>query len=274
MSLNVVEIQSLARAVRRDILEMSLHAGPNGGHIGGSLSCADILAVLYKEVMHHSPQRPDAPDRDRFFLSKGHVALAHYAVLAEMGYFPREELKGFEASGGSFPTHEVFCNEKGIEASGGSLGYGLSLGVGCALAGKKDGNTYRVFVLLGDGECNEGSVWEAAMSASRFRLDHLTAIVDVNGQSLDGFTRDIMPISDLESVFHGFGWDVRKVDGHDIEQLHAALSAVPQGRPVAVLAQTVKGKGIRSIEGKTGWHHAILSEEEYDTFLSELEETM
>lgn len=264
-------VRSLALRVRRDILDMTFHAGMNGGHLGGGLSCADILSVLYQEVMHHSPELATAPERDRFFLSKGHVALAHYAVLAERGYFPKNELESFEQDGGHLPTHEVMCLGKGIESSSGSLGYGLSLAVGCALAGRSKGLSYHTYVLLGDGECNEGTVWEAAMSASRFGLDNLTAIVDVNGQSLDGFAQDVMPVPDFASVFRGFGWQVVEVDGHDFQKLREALLERAKDQPVVVLARTVKGKGIHSIEGRTGWHHAHLSEEMYQEFLAELE---
>lgn len=265
------KLQRLADSIRHDILEMTYHAGVIGGHIGGALSCADILAVLYGAVLNVSCGDPLCPERDRFLLSKGHAALAHYAALMETGFISREELRQFEASGGKFLTHEVRDVKHGIEISGGSLGYGLSIGVGCALNAKIRGQAYKTYVLLGDGECNEGSVWEACMSAARFRLDNLTAVVDVNKQSLDGFTSAVMPVADFKGVFTGFGWHVVEADGHDVEQLQRALTARAFEKPVAVIADTLKGKGIRSIEGKEGWHHASLSDEQYQGFINQLE---
>lgn len=264
-------LQELADAIRRDILAMTLHSGGNGGHIGGALSSAEILAVLYGEVLNVDPEEPTAPERDRFLLSKGHVALGLYAVLAECGFITREEMMSFEASGGDFPTHVVMNPAKGIEISSGSLGWGLSIGVGCALAAKRRGESHRVFVLLGDGECNEGTVWEAAMSASRFALDNLTAIVDMNGQQADGYTRDIMPVHDMAAVFRGFGFAVTEVDGNDIGQLLDALRAPVEGQPKAIIAHTLKGKGVGAIEGKPGWHHAVLTQEQYDAFIRDME---
>lgn len=264
-------LQELADAIRRDILAMTLHSGGNGGHIGGALSSAEILAVLYGEVLNVDPEEPTAPERDRFLLSKGHVALGLYAVLAECGFITREEMMSFEASGGDFPTHVVMNPAKGIEISSGSLGWGLSIGVGCALAAKRRGESHRVFVLLGDGECNEGTVWEAAMSASRFALDNLTAIVDMNGQQADGYTRDIMPVHDMAAVFRGFGFAVTEVDGNDIGQLLDALGAPVEGQPKAIIAHTLKGKGVGAIEGKLGWHHAVLTQEQYDAFIRDME---
>lgn len=264
-------LRELAHAIRSDVLDMTYRAGANGGHLGGALSCADILAVLYGQVMHIVPAQADAPERDRFFLSKGHVALAHYAALAEAGFLPKEELLTFEQSGSDLPTHEVRNLGKGIEISSGSLGYGLSLGIGSALYAKRHGFDRHVYVLLGDGECNEGSVWEAAMAAARLQLDNLTAIVDINGQSLDGFTADIMPVQDHAKVWSGFGWETATVDGHDLAQLAEALASRAEAKPVVVLAKTVKGYGLPSIAGKTGWHHARLSEEQYQALKQELE---
>lgn len=264
--------RDLAAAVRRDVLDMTAHAGVNGGHIGGALSCADILAVLYGEVLDVSPAEPEKPTRDRFLLSKGHVTLALYAVLAECGFLTREEMMSFEDSGGAFPTHAVMAPQKGIEISSGSLGWGLSIGVGCALAAKIRGQGHRVYVLLGDGECNEGTVWEAAMSAARFALDDLTVIVDVNGQQLDGYTADVMPLHDVAAVFRGFGFHVTEVDGNDPAALLRALQTRVDKKPAAVIARTKKGKGIKTIEGKTGWHHAVVTQEQYDAFVKELEE--
>lgn len=267
------ELRALAKAIRKDILDMTFHAGTNGAHIGGALSSADILAVLYGKVLRVSPDNPTDPSRDRFFLSKGHAALALYAVLAECGFLSRDEMMSFEARESDYQTHTVMNLQKGIEISSGSLGWGLSIGVGSSLAAKRKGNEYRVFVLLGDGECNEGSVWEAAMSAARFSLDNLTVIVDVNAQQGDGYSEDIMPVCDMPEVFRGFGFHVIEVDGHDISQLSDAFCAPTNNRPTAILAHTLKGKGVASIEGKAGWHHTILTQEQYDAFIHELEDS-
>lgn len=267
----VSRIQQLADSVRHDILLLTLNAGVNGGHIGGALSSADILAVLYGEVLRISSKEPEHPLRDRFLLSKGHIALAHYAVLAECGFISKEDMLTFEESGSEFPTHAVMNQQKGIEISGGSLGYGLSIGVGCALAAKKKGENYRTFVLLGDGECNEGTVWEAAMSAAKFKLDNLTVIIDVNEQQLDGYTANIMPIYNLPMVFEGFGFHVIEVDGNDIEQLLNAFNEVIENSPKVIIAHTIKSKGVKSIEGQEGWHHARITKEQYDMFVKDLE---
>ena len=264
------ELRALAKAIRNDILDMTFQAGINGAHIGGAMSSADILAVLYGEVLRVSPDNLADPSRDRFLLSKGHVALALYAVLAECGFISRDEMMSFEGPGSDFPTHAVMNLGKGIEISSGSLGWGLSIGVGCALAAKRAGADYHTFVLLGDGECNEGSVWEAAMSAVRFGLDNLTVIVDANGQQLDGYSADVMPLHDIPGIFRGFGFFVEEADGHDMEQLYSALHTTAAGIPTAVVAHTVKGKGIREIEGKTGWQHTTLTQEQYEIFAESL----
>lgn len=265
------EIRQLAKRIRKDVLEMIWKAGVNGGHIGGAFSCAEILACLYGRVMNLTPECVRKKDRDRFLLSKGHVALAHYAVLKELGFISEKEMLSFEVSGSPFPTHAVMCPEKGIEISSGSLGYGLSIGVGCALAAKKAGRKYHTYVLAGDGECNEGSIWEAAMAAARLRLDNLTFIIDRNGLQLDGYTERIMPVQDFFAVLSGFGFHTAVVDGHDTSQLCNALCQKKDGMPTAVIANTIKGKGIPSIEGKEGWHHVHLTQEQYDGFLQELE---
>ena len=265
------ELKRLAKVVRKDILNMTFQSGVNGGHIGGALSSADILAVLYGKTLNITPENPTDPDRDRFILSKGHVAIAHYAVLAECGFIPKEELDTFEKSGSELPTHEVMDIRKGIEVSSGSLGYGLSIGVGCALDAKRKDKDYRVYVLLGDGECNEGSVWEATMAAVKFKLDNLTIIIDVNKQQLDGYTADIMPISNFKQIFEGYGCNVVEVNGNEVDELMKAFDTISKDKPTVVLAYTMKGKGIESIEGELGWHHVRISEEQYNNFVEELE---
>ena len=265
------ELRNFAHRIRLDVLKMTADAGANGGHIGGAFSSAEILAVLYGGVMNVSPERFSDEERDRFILSKGHCAIAHYAALKEAGFMTEEDLSAFEVSGSKFPTHEVMRLQNGIETSSGSLGYGLSVGIGCALAAKLRGRKYHTYVLLGDGECNEGTVWEAAMSAVRFGTENLTAIVDVNGQSLDGMTADVMPVKNMAGVWAGFGWHVTETDGNDVEQLIQALADKAEGSPHVVIARTVKSKGIPSIEGKTGWHHTRLTEIQYKSLLEELE---
>ena len=264
------EIFDLALKIRQNVLDMTFNSGPNGGHLGGSLSCADILAVLYGSILKVDSHNPANPCRDRFILSKGHCSIAHYAVLAECGFLTREEMMSFEVSGGNYSTHELINIDKGIEVTSGSLGYGLSIGVGIALHAKRTEKQYKTYVLMGDGECNEGTVWEAAMAAARFKLNDLVVIVDVNGQSLDGFTTSIMPVFDMEKVWEGFGWHVIVVDGNDIKQLLECFSLLSQEKPNVIIANTKKGKGIASIEGKVGWHHARLTEEQYKAFSSEL----
>ena len=265
------ELKNFAHRIRLDVLKMTAQAGANGGHIGGAFSSAEILAVLYGKIMNVSPEKYSDEERDRFILSKGHCALAHYAVLKEAGFITEEDISAFEVSGSNFPTHEVMRLQSGIETSSGSLGYGLSVGIGCALAAKLRSRKYHTYVLLGDGECNEGTVWEAAMSAARFGTDNLTAIVDVNGQSLDGLTSDVMPVMNMAGVWAGFGWHVTETDGNDVAQLIEAFADKAEGKPHVLIARTLKAKGIPSIEGKTGWHHARLTEIQYKNLLDELE---
>ncbi len=264
-------IKELAWKIRNDVLDMTFHAGVEGGHIGGAFSAADILAVLYGAEMNIDPKNPTNPDRDRFILSKGHISLAHYAVLKECGYLTQEDLDSFESNGSLFSTHELECPEQGIEVTSGSLGYGLSIGIGVALSAKRKNQMYRTFVLLGDGECNEGSVWEAAMAAARYKLDNLIAIIDKNGQQLDGFTKDVMPVYDIEKVFQGFGWNTIVINGHNYGEIQRAIGNVVEGVPMAIIAETIKSKGLPSIEGKVGWHHARITDEQYIEFKKELE---
>lgn len=270
---DIVKLEKLAKSVRRNIIEMTYHAKTGGGHIGGALSSADIFAALYGDVMNVAPDKTLDENRDRFILSKGHVALGYYGVLAECGFISHAEMMTFEDSGSDFPTHTMMNLSKGIETSSGSLGYGLSIGIGTALAAKKKGLNYYVYVLLGDGESNEGSVWEAVMSAAKIGVDNLTAIVDINGQQNDGYTSKVMPIYDIEQVYKGFGWNTVVIDGHNMNEIIEGLRTRADGKPTVVLAKTLKAKGIKSIEGKEGWHHARITEGEYELFLKELEES-
>lgn len=264
-------IQNLAWRIRRNVLDMTFLGGVEGGHLGGAFSSAEILAVLYGAVMNIDPNNPADPNRDRFILSKGHISIAHYAVLKECGFLSQEDLDSFEKNGSPYSTHELQDTKHGIEITSGSLGYGLSIGVGIALSARNKKQDYKTYVLLGDGECNEGCVWEAAMAAAKYKLKNLIAIVDKNGQQLDGYTSDIMPIHNISKVFEGFGWNVLTIDGHNIESIQTALHNKSDDKPTVIIAETIKSKGLPSIEGKPGWHHARITEEQYQIFKEELE---
>jgi transketolase len=261
MDRTVTELKARATRMRRRALGMAFGAGPLGAHIGPALSIMEICAVLYGAVMKLDPRDPSSPDRDRFLLSKGHGSLALYTALAEAGFFPVEELDTFETPE-SFLTGQPAMNlAKGIEISSGSLGLSLSLGVGIAIAGKKSGRSYRTYVLMGDGECNEGTVWEAAMSAAHFKLPNLVAIVDANGMQSDGPCASVLDMGSHEEKWRSFGWDAVRVDGHDVGALFQAFTA-PRGgseRPLAVIASTVKGKGVSFMESNNEWHHNRLT---------------
>ena len=255
---------------RRVILTMIRDA--NGGHTGGSLSCVDILNVLYNRVLRVSPETAGDPDRDRYIHSKGHAVEALYAVLADRGFFPVEDLKTFSRYNSPYvghPTRKV----KGIEHNTGALGHGLAFGIGVALAGKRDGRAYRVYVLLGDGELAEGSNWEACMAASHYGLDNLVMIVDRNGLQISGETEKVNRLEPLADKFRAFGFAVRAVDGHKLADLQEIFSSVPfeAGRPNAVLAATVKGKGISFIENRAEWHHHVPGSAEYAAAMAELD---
>jgi transketolase len=254
---------------RRDILHAIKHAG--AGHTGGSLSCTDILNVLYNRVLRVSPGTFDSPKRDRYVQSKGHSVEALFVVLADQGFYPASELDTLCAYGSHFvghPTRKV----PGIEQNTGALGHGLPICTGMALGGKLDGAAYRVFTLVGDGELAEGSNWEAALAAAHYRLDNLTAIIDCNTLQITGRTSDVMSTEPLADKFAAFGWAVRTVDGHDFEALTEALSAPLQaGKPGAVIARTVKGKGVSFMEDNGAWHHRVPNDEEYARALAEID---
>lgn len=254
---------------RRDLLRSIYHAG--AGHTGGSLSCVDILNVLYNRVLRVSADCFDDPNRDRYVQSKGHSVEALYVVLADRGYFPRSELETLCRYRSPFvghPTRKV----PGIEMNTGALGHGLPISVGMALAGKLDEASYRVFTLLGDGEMAEGSNWEAAMAAAHYKLDNLTAILDHNTLQITGRTRDVCCNEPLDEKFAAFGWHVRLVDGHDLAELTEALTNAPgSGQPTIVIANTTKGKGVSFMEDVVKWHHGVPSEVEFATAIGELE---
>jgi transketolase len=255
-------LAELARRVREHIVDMC--ALPEGGHLGGSMSLVELLVTLYFEVMRVDPADPRWPDRDILVLSKGHGALALYATLAERGFFPADELVGYATAGSRLMGHPSSA-VPGVEMPTGSLGHGLSLGAGFALAARLDRHPRRCFVVLGDGELQEGSVWEAAMGASSLRLDQLVAIVDRNGLQITGGTEATVRLEPLADRWHSFGWAVREVDGHDPAALAATLRAAPEepGRPTAVIATTVKGKGVAFVEGRPQSHYARLGERQH-----------
>ena len=251
-------------------LDMVYHCA--SGHLGGSFSAMDVLTVLYFETMHIDPAAPQDPDRDRFVLSKGHCTPALYPILAQRGFFPEEDLKLFRSIDGHLSGHAEMRYVKGVDMSTGSLGQGISAAVGMALAGKLDGRGYRTYALLGDGEIEEGQVWEAFMSAAKYELDSLCAVIDVNGLQIDGRTADVMPSEPLDEKMAAFGWHVIKVDGHDVEAIAAAFEAAKtvKGKPTVLLAKTVKGKGFSFMENDPGWHGKAPNAEQYEKARAEL----
>ena len=259
----------LATQIRIHALKMVHRA--KSSHIGGSLSMADLLAVLYGGVLRVDPSRPEWLDRDRFILSKGHAVTAVYASLAEQGFFPIEWLDTFYLDGSHLPGH-ITRGVPGVEASTGSLGHGLSIGCGIALAGKRDNCSYRVFTLLSDGECDEGSTWEAVLFAPHHRLDNLIAIVDYNKIQSFGAVKEVLNLDPLAEKWRGFGWAVREIDGHDFNQIESALLSVPfkVGQPTCVIAHTVKGKGVSFMENQLAWHYQHPSDDELHQALAEL----
>ena len=265
----IVNIKKLTKEIRKNILKLSLAAGASSSHFGGSLSTVELLATLYNSVLKFDVSNPLWEERDRFILSKGHACLGYYSVLCEKGYFTKEDLNLFEKNGSFLLGHPVINKKKGIEFSNGSLGMGLSLGIGVAIAAKKNKKNYKVFVLIGDGECNEGSVWEASMSASHFKLNNLTAILDKNNLQQTGSNEEIMSTKELGDKWRSFNWDVKEIDGHDIAQILAAFNYVSE-KPKLILANTIKGKGFSFSENNNDWHHKIMTKKQYDDALKEL----
>lgn len=265
-------LEALARQIRRDIVTMLHRAG--SGHTGGSLSATDLIVALFFGKMRHRPAEPLWSGRDRFVLSKGHAAPAYYAALARAGYFPLEELLTLRQLGSCLQGHPDCILTPGVEVSSGSLGQGLSVAQGIALGLRLDGSSSRVYAILGDGECQEGQVWEAAMSCAHFRIDNLCTLVDCNDLQIDGLVREVMNVEPLADKFAAFGWHVLDIDGHDMSQILAALAAAEQvkGRPTVILARTVKGKGVSIFEGKAKYHGVAPDDEELAQALKELGE--
>ena len=266
-------LQKICKKTRRNIISMIYNS--QSGHPGGSLSAVEIIVTLYKKCMKHYPdcdKNPDYNNRDRFVLSKGHASAVLYAVMAECGYFPEEELNAFRKLGSRLQGHPSCRLLKGVEVSTGSLGQGLSMANGIALSLKIDKNPANVFVYMGDGELQEGSVWEAAMAAAHYKLDNVIAFVDYNGLQIDGQTCKIMNLGDLSKKFEAFGWDVITIDGHNIVEIENAVDKAKKNqKPTVIIAKTVKGKGVSFMENQAGWHGKAPKKEEFELAMKELE---
>ena len=259
-------------AAKARLLGVDMVYTAQSGHPGGSMSCMDVLTALYFNEMNVDPQDSKNPDRDRFVMSKGHCSPAVYPVLALRGFFPVENLKLFRSIDGHMSGHVEMKHVNGVDMSTGSLGQGISVAVGMALAGKVQNKDYRVYSILGDGEIAEGQVWEAFMSAAKYKLDNLCAVVDVNGLQIDGRTCDVMPTEPLDEKFAAFGAHVIKIDGHDFDAIQAAFAEARtvKGKPTVILAKTVKGKGVSFMEDNAGWHGKAPNAEQYEQARAEL----
>ena len=268
------ELSITACKVRMGIIEGTHNA--KSGHPGGSLSAADILTYLYFAEMNVDPQNPAKPDRDRFVLSKGHIAPALYATLAHKGFFPVEELKSLRKIGPRLQGHPDMKKIPGVDMSSGSLGQGISAACGMAKAAKLTGADYRVYAVLGDGEIQEGQVWEAAMFASHYNLDNLCILVDNNGLQIDGSIEDVMSPYPIDEKFKAFGFHVINIDGHDFDQIESAYNEARtvKGKPTAIIAKTVKGKGVSFMENKASWHGTAPNDEQYEVAMNELQEQL
>lgn len=270
--MSIEEVKGLARQLRREIIESSYATGKIGVHIGPALSAADYLAYLYGHQMNVSPDKVKDDNRDRFVLSKGHAYTALYSILSLRGFFSQEEFRAnFMTDGGLYPAHPIKQLDKGIECSSGSLGMGISFAVGKALAAKKKGLPYKTYVLMGDGECNEGSTFEAFTSAAQFKLDNLIVFIDHNGYQQDGTTKDVMDIPFLP-MLQSLGWEVVEIDGNNIDEIDQAFVNRKEGtgKPFAIIGKTIKGKGVSYMEGVNSWHHASMNEEQYNQAMDEL----
>lgn len=272
--MNALTVKQLAlKAAKARLLAVDAVYTAASGHPGGSLSCIDALTALYFNEMNIDTANPTWENRDRFVLSKGHCSPALYAVLAVRGFFPEADLKLFRSIKGHYSGHPDMCNVKGVDMSTGSLGQGLSTAVGMALAAKLNKADYRTYVICGDGEIEEGQIWEAVMAGAKWKLDNLCVFVDVNGLQIDGATADVMPSEPLDKKFEAFNWNVIKIDGHNFEEILVALAKAKEtkGAPTVILMSTVKGKGISFMENQAGWHGKAPSAEQYAAAAAELE---
>lgn len=272
-ALTVSELREKARFIRTETVRLTKVAG--AGHYSSVFSCAELMATLYYDELRIEPTEPRHPRRDRFVMGKGHAAIGLYPVLADLGYYPPEELDTFTRLGSAFGDHPDMKKIPGIDFSSGSLGHALSVGVGIALGGRLHSFDYRTWALLGDGELAEGQIWEAAMSASHYRLGNLVALVDNNQLSIDGFTQDVMGTGPIDERFAAFGWQVHRVDGHDLESVISVFRSLDEAdpqKPQCIIADTVKGKGVARMELSTDWHVGNLVGEDYDAVMNELME--
>ncbi len=271
--MDIRSLEKRAVQIRKDIIEMIY--GAKTGHTGGALSSTDIMTTLFYGIMNIDPKNPKNPDRDRFILSKGHSVEPYWCLLAELGFIEREELKTFSQFGTRLIGHP---NNKvsGVEMNTGSLGHGLSVASGMALAAKMDEKAYRVFTLMGDGEQAEGSVWEGAMFAAHYKLDNLVAIIDRNRLQISGCTEDVMGLDPLDKKWESFGWNVIEINGNSIPELYEILEKKPacEGKPTLILANTTKGKGVSFIENQAAWHHKVPTDAEYQQAMQELDERL
>ncbi|MBZ4664131.1 MAG: transketolase [Caloramator sp.] len=270
MNRDINKLKEIAVEVRKNIIKMLTES--QSGHPGGSLSAVEILTSLYFSEMKVDPNNPKWEDRDRFILSKGHAAPVLYAVLAEKGFFDKSELMTLRKIDSNLQGHPSIKNTPGVDMSTGSLGQGLSVANGMALAGKLDNKDYRVYILLGDGELEEGQVWEAAMTAAHYKLDNVTAFVDFNGLQIDGPCTQVMNVTPIADKFRAFGWNVIEIDGHDYNQIFDAIDKAKstKGMPTMIVAKTVKGKGVSFMENQVGWHGTAPSKEQCEQALQEL----
>ena len=270
MSNKQCNLKLSAANIRKMALE-AIHSA-KAGHPGGSLSAADILTYLYMSEMNIDPQNPKDPNRDRFVLSKGHAAPGLYGALAERGFIPKEDIKTFRHAESYLQGHPDMKGVPGVDMSTGSLGQGISAACGIALAGKLDNKDYRVYTILGDGECEEGQVWEAAMFAAHYKLDNLTAFLDFNGLQIDGDIREVMNPTPFDKKFEAFNWNVIIIDGHDFEQIADAIESAKacKDKPTMIIANTIKGKGVSYMENQAGWHGNAPSDEQYEQAVAEL----
>ncbi|HEY4285395.1 MAG TPA: transketolase [Chthoniobacterales bacterium] len=266
-----IPVAEFAKRIRRHVVTMTGRA--NSSHVGSCLSIADILATVYGGVLRFNPEQPAWPDRDRLLLSKGHGCAALYATLAECGYFPKEWLEQYYLDGTRLAGHATHKGTPGVEMSTGSLGHALPVGCGMALAGKRDGKDYRVFVILSDGECDEGSNWEAALFAPHHRLENLVVIVDYNKIQSLGRVKEVIDLDPLPDKWAAFGWGVREIDGHNLDALNDAFSSIPfvKGKPSCIIANTVKGKGVSFMEDKLVWHYTAPKGDELTKALAEID---
>ncbi len=269
--MNNKELMITAYKIRKHVIEAVFH--PQAGHPGGSLSIADILSVLYFDKMNVSPDKAKDPDRDRFVLSKGHCSPALYGALAEKGFIPKDDIKTFRHIDSYLQGHPDMKSIPGVDMSTGSLGQGISTACGMALAGKIDKKDYRVYSILGDGETEEGQVWEAAMFGAHYKLDNLTIFVDFNGLQIDGDITKVMNPTPLDEKFEAFGWNVITIDAHDYDQIKDAVEKAKtvKGKPTAIIAKSIKGKGVSFMENNASWHGAAPNEEQYKQAMAELD---